>query len=514
MFAEELLVPLRDVDRLAGVREGVDQREKVLSILEAIERRPLRTADASLIKVTLLEYIRKMNLENDTKLVTLINQRFSFEYLPLVSSLGIENGVKGKSSLGLDEINIKVTQKDEWRKAGPAITPLDFVAGPRYYLCSVRRIQTPLSTTYRMYLDGTKDFDTNGSLVNCAMKEGSILLLAAKKFKAGSPSQCYIWHHADSKLWKEKSAVGKLTRLPNNIYCGVPLATSTGDNIEALKDSGEISPINSPVSNRDEREDGEFIAQAVATSTSSPKLSRKWSFRQQSTTGSNNMVSDGSVAGLLPDGGIAFSMSSTQSMEKLIHFTGVAVRSAGNTNSADAGGGTEAGSTSTVGANNLVESSSAVEEGGSKSWHSEQALVERLNSLLNKELTQQHADAQALTLLRSKMPRKVPSAGGKTLHTVAFSKDSRVRAASRKNLVVDTVAASDALATATEWTTESAVPPLLQVSYRASFSCSFFRGVFFLFLFCFYFLAISNADGFLCSWGNLTRGYSVWIFTI
>lgn len=491
MFVEELLVPIRNVIVAHSDSEVGEVREKALTFLAAIESRPLKKAEANLIKVTLTELLTRFQLEHDTKLIALINKRFSYEYLPGVSSLGLQNIIpKDGGNVGLEDISIELNQKDVQSRAQSAnsqsklaaLTSLDIPADQKrwYYLCSVRRFQTALSTTYRMYLDGTKEFDNAGSLVNTTMNETPVLLLAAKKFKTGTPSQCYFWNNADTKLWKDKSAVGKVTRLPNNTYCGVPLVSSGQDSMLSSpvpRLDGEYSPVNSP-SVRDGT-----VEDTAGTSQAGPVLSKvksatRWSFRQP-TSGSNNAsgsslqsAAESTTAGgaaSIPDGGIAFSMN-CQGMDKLIHFSGVAARSSNTTPSTLLKLPSQADFTASSFTADTADAAPTAEESArnvpqlNSNPQGEQALVDKLEALAKKELSQEEAEAQALTLLRSKQPRKMPSAGGKTLHTVAFSKESRVKAASRKNLVVDTVAAgSAALAQAAEWTTESSVPPILQV---------------------------------------------------
>lgn len=67
-----------------------------------------------------------------------------------------------------------------------------------------------------------------------------------------------------------------------------------------------------------------------------------------------------------------------------------------------------------------------------------------------------------LLYLRSKQPRKVISRG-KCMYSVSFSKEGRVRAPSRKNLVIDIVNNNDIT---NEWLDETDLPPILQVKIK------------------------------------------------
>ena len=56
----------------------------------------------------------------------------------------------------------------------------------------------------------------------------------------------------------------------------------------------------------------------------------------------------------------------------------------------------------------------------------------------------------------------IQSIVGNVIHTVAYSKESRVKAPSRKNIVIDSC--NDDI-TSTEWVADEKKPAMLQVNY-------------------------------------------------
>jgi hypothetical protein len=145
----------------------------------------------------------------------------------------------------------------------------------------------------------------------------------------------------------------------------------------------------------------------------------------------------------------------------------------------------------------------------------EQVLLDKVDAFARKDFAKllEYTDAHSTLYLRSKLPRKVPSTtGGKPMHSVAFSKDARVQAASRKNLVLDAVpadhledaaagclakaAAAAAAAVAAEWSTEgaAAAPPMLQVrgAHHAGFKFFFLLVLFVSLVFHNYFIVVSS----------------------
>jgi hypothetical protein len=487
MSTEELLLSLRD-DRLPATSSPEEVRSKMMKLLATIERWPLRFKDAQLLRQACTETITRFELDNDKKLTAAVEARFSFEFIPKVTKLNLSTSKKKVEPLSVDEIAVGLASEegmkptvDEKERAASSsgIDPFTLSSPKkRYFLCSVRRQQTALWTAYRMYLDGTQEFDSTGRLINYVPNDPPISLLGAKKFKTGAGAQSLIWNLPDIKLWKDKNAVGKLSRLPNSVYYGMPLPTAglavdtapsplprdaSTTSFDSGSEHGENAVTTQPTDQNTTQGESTGIAeesQAGASASSAQQVgsrppSTRWAFRPPTapTAGSGATTASSTSApttaqASTPDGSIALSVSTT-GMDKLIHLNGIAARKPATANHADPG--TTAGSDpDTV---SLTESQH----------------LEKLEALLRKESSAADFEDPSLLLFRSRLPRKVPSAGGKTTHAVAFGNVSRVRAASRKNLALDalTAATSNAseAACTVEWTADNNKPALLQVTY-------------------------------------------------
>lgn len=474
-----------------------EARKVIFQALALLESRPLRCREVQLVRAALTEIMQKFQLENDEKVASLINTRFSFEFIPGITKLGLEV----TKPLEMEEIAVDVPTEPRKTTSSSVergslvlnVDTLNLTLSDRfYYLCSVKRTQTALWTSYRMYLDGTRQFDQNGALTTAVMNEAPVLLFGAKKFKSGPVAQCLIWNLPDVKLWKDKNAIGKLSRLQTSLYYGMPFPldhTTDGCQPPSLSpllqslsvasfategsDHG-LSPLPSPrvlapaaaefstadamTTNDEDREKAAMTAHPTnATNRSAPT---RWSFRATTNAApgqSNANTATGTLSALTAGGGggggIALALHST-GMDKLTQLSAVSY-----TLPRLRGVNLEPGAVATV------------EGEGSKvpiAAPSEEQMLIKLDDLQRKETAPSDFCNPNLLLLRSRLPRKVPSAGGKVAFSLPYSEVSRVRTPSRKNLVVDAVTASSSAEEAecaAEWTEDRSKPALLQVGH-------------------------------------------------
>lgn len=318
----------------------------LVRIMRDIESCYLKIAEMRTLRSAISEFISFHGLGDEKELYRTLQSRFSLDYLPGVSQLGLHR------FSGLRE-QIPAAALPSLPSPMPSAAPKPISTSSQcYMMCSIRRQQQALWTTYRLYLDGTRDL-ADGA----ALSSEPVCLLAAKTLKSGMSSTCLVWGSGDARQWKEKSAVGRITRGgpgTGTTYLGIPSEDSSND----------------------------------------------------------------------CGGPIAVSVQ-RRGMEKLLYLT------------------------------------AALHKDGS-STSSEVELSTLEATLRSPDLSS--IQSQNLCVLRSKLPRKVSvgsPASGTTVLTIAFGRDTRVRAASRKNLAMDNVVASN------DWAPESEHPPVLTVGKMA-----------------------------------------------
>ncbi len=261
-----------------------------------------------------------------------------------------------------------------------------------------------------MYLDGTKDLNcVTGELSNLQEGAAPSMLLGAKKLKSGISAHCLVWRAEDSKAWKDRNACGKISR-SNSTYTGSPIvsdaALTSDSGSSALPPDGDLNG-GDPISEGDRSTPIPTDGAVTVSESATPHLSV--------SIGRESVVT----------------AVSSRGADKLIHLTAVvpAVHSE---------------SPHSVGAG-PVEAAVSVTE---------------LESALRAMGDPKAAENPRFVYLRSRLPRKVASMGSKKgLHALAFGKESRVRSASRKNLVVDMSGAESA-----DWlAAHNSHPPVLEV---------------------------------------------------
>lgn len=542
---EQLVAPIRAANLpMSSTQDEV--RWKIMHLLSQIETVPLRSRDVQLIREAVAAAMRTFHLEDDRKLTLLIDRRFSFEYIPAISKLNIEKPVK--APLETDEVEVDLVKEDPKlpresirAESGDKTANLDAlkVLSDRkvYYLCSVRRNQSALWTTYHMCLDGVREFEPNGNLSAPAMNEAPIPLLGARKFKSGPSAQALIWNQPDVKQWKDKNAVGRVSRQASAVYYGVPFAEQPDHGLSLSASAASLdtvggsdchtTPSQSPRSNSvgialeslattlmsaDEPPAAPPVAPtapvAPLSATNRSASTVRWSFRSATTA----PLLPPTVTGIttsLSEGSIALALSST-GMDNLLQLCGVSVRKATTTTR----------SASHVALDTVVDTNGNGQAGashpskGTAAAFTEPLLLEKLDALSRKETSPGDFLNPGLLLLRSRLPRKVPSVNGRATYTLPFGDVSRVRTTSRKNLVIDAVTASsdaEEAESAAEWTENRSKPALLQVITTV---CLFCHRLSTDHLTCTLSLSCVHAAAFRCySSGSWTRTTSFWTST-
>lgn len=436
MLVEELVIPLKVASKANAEKiSRVDARNVLLDLLAKIEKRPLRAAEARLLKSEIAEYLVEHDLGKDEFLDKMLNFRFSLSFMPTVSSLNLPNTHSSESSPRNTPYRVDTTRDDRYSPVPlnlPPSTNRAFKIKGNYYMCSVRRHQSTLWTSYRMFLDGTKEMTSSGELANYQESEPGNMLLGAKKLKSGISAQCFVWKTPESKGWKEKNAIGKIVR-SNTTYLGMALNGGSGAGDAGTADAGEETEAAGGAVDWKEFGSGETYEPTQFNTATAATTSATGASAPLTSEGGGG-VSSASAAAAGNGGGagaaIAIAVNS-KGMDKLIHLTAVMAKSPSNN--------TGGAATAAVGGSSSFNFDS-VDDG--------QQLVTELEGVL-KNIQAAGVSATSVldeaaakyVVMKSKLPRKVTSDanGKKGIHTMAFSKESRVKSASRKNLVVDSI---------------------------------------------------------------------------
>jgi hypothetical protein len=417
MFVEELLFPLTVRGSGKGLSEG-SPNAILENLLRHLERRPISALERKTIQNEVISFIKDNNMKLDDPVPLQLSNRLGYSYLPFVCNLGLTNsqvegkGFEGEASPHDTHLAPIVPLPNEY--SGLAVQP---ARAGLYYICTIRRIKSPLSTSYKMYLDNIRDLKSlaynngpDGPNEDHSTGKGrgikppptSVAILGARKMKSGI---ALVWADTeDTREWKDKAAVGRIFRSEECNYSG--RIQFTGKAPSSPDSSRAASPV-----------------QAASSAGDSPPIS----------------------------GPIVCAVRS-KGMDKLIHVAAVA-----SPNSDVDEGAIQ------LCLNSLSSSSSASHTGGAHPTSAPIAAGAVPSSPLPPGCLRLH----------SKLPRKVSAGGRKEIHSVAFGKMSRVRAPSRKNIVIDRVA--DEGTANNEWTSSgSDIPPIFQVSVKLLVVPAFF----------------------------------------
>ena len=129
-------------------------------LLQGIESRPISSSERAQIELEIQNFVSDNDIKRETPILCRLLDRMSFSYFPTVSNLKYSSFEK-KSSLFLE------MKSKDGTEAHPAEHLRDF--HPNYcslalqpakadvlYVCSIRRIKSALSISYRMSIANTK----------------------------------------------------------------------------------------------------------------------------------------------------------------------------------------------------------------------------------------------------------------------------------------------------------------------------------------------------------------------
>lgn len=511
---QELHQHLSDV-QLNQAIYGIRRKRLIQSLIE-LENVSVRAKEVPAVRDTLLEYVQAFHLQKETHLVNAIQSRFSMEYLPGLSTLGLEkykrelNASSSSSSSSVvhnnnsnnDNQTSSTTFAQTPSKAGihtsyNSLTPLQNLSsgenlqeyseapspvvglkktnpeqkcipiGPELYkaihlcsfsktylICSVKRHQSTLWVSYRMFLEGYREFDEQGSLTAVVPLEKPIMLFGAKKLKSGISPTCYIWKSLDSKLWKEKTAIAKILHQGNR-YVGIP-----------FMDMPTVEGYNKPSFDVDVNQSQSDLVASDALDLIDDDVGLKID-NSDSTVPSAVSQDEINIVELMKGGPVVVT-AECKGAEKMIHSNAVYPR------------------------HNLAadgDLSSALTTWG------EEAVMRYITEIeiMISEPSKFSVYARKFHILRNRMPRKIPvtsftstpkkgsssnsnPSGGESAFTPSkktqlgldFGRLSRVTVASRKNLVMEEIFNERGELMNNEWSQES-IHPSFQVSFNKPF---------------------------------------------
>lgn len=235
-FVEELLQPLKADFASEAEAVGV-----LTALLQKLERRPLRFAERKLVQTQVNEIFKRFSIQVESKIAQQFLMRISYDYLPGVSKLGLPEPPNGQydikdgfsESFHSGENTIETAEGDDETCSVTTNSTLapsilrQLSSTTKYFVCTVKRHRSTLWTSYRLYVDEARETLQGKSVV-----KSDQLVYGARKSKSGMSGQYLLWSTPDSKDWREKNAVGKISRVNRSSY----LAKGLGDTTAVAKD--------------------------------------------------------------------------------------------------------------------------------------------------------------------------------------------------------------------------------------------------------------------------------------
>jgi hypothetical protein len=471
----------------------------LLDLMKDFEAKALRVDDMRLLRGAIADYLQQNDLIADKELIRIVSKRFSMAYLPGISNLGLYEYVQYLEQAGYGSIlqqhlmswpelsdrtvssprpntSQKIQNVNTAKLSRPPQDTSIIVGAPnvsssksvRYFLCSFRRNQSALWTSYRLYLDGTQEISTSGEALGTSQLDRPIMLLGAKRLKGGISAQCFVWNSEDAKLWKEKSAVGKITR-NSFIYFGIPgRSSSTSTMQDSIDQDVDVSAPDS-------------TASASAPATNIEAVNDNGSIQsldsKSKSAASDSGHSDISmVKDFLERGPVGIAVQ-TKGQEKIIQLTIAFQKNQSPSVNEESLYELEQLVRNPLGFSNGNSNSSASASAQAKSPEALQLPYVVLRSKIPRKLSDSESSTGTggINVPEKGMSSSSGTAGSASTSSnsqsqfgVSFGKHSRIRYPSRKNLVadvwIDFQNSQKRVAVNNEWSTESMESiPLLQV---------------------------------------------------
>lgn len=132
-------------------------------LLHGLENRPISSTEKTQIELEIQRFVKDNNIRGDTPILYRLIERLSFSYFPTVSNLKNLSFEKKKTSvLSTETRNGMMTPSREQSKdmnIDYSILALQPAKADMLYICSVRRVKSALSASYRMSIDNTKSLE-------------------------------------------------------------------------------------------------------------------------------------------------------------------------------------------------------------------------------------------------------------------------------------------------------------------------------------------------------------------
>mmetsp|Transcript_9469 Transcript_9469/g.14263 ORF Transcript_9469/g.14263 Transcript_9469/m.14263 type:complete len:426 (-) Transcript_9469:229-1506(-) len=241
---------INDINQLQSFDGNKSEAITALELfLHKIQSFPLSMDEKIKIECVINDFMCRYDITKRDYVYKLCIDRLSFTYLPGISTLDIkttENTHKNQSpQKGVNTTTpmYKTMGSSESFEchtddcmAAPTMTDAErlrvaLLAAPRGAImeCTIQRKKTALWTTYRLFVDDIRSSRprsaSSGGLDHTAAENNSTrgsggkddllspgFLLCARKPMSGLSSQYHLWTSRDSRDWREKSAIGRVTR--------------------------------------------------------------------------------------------------------------------------------------------------------------------------------------------------------------------------------------------------------------------------------------------------------------
>ena len=136
----------------------------LVDLLHGLENRPISSNERADIEIEVESFAKDNHIDRDSVIFRRLSERLSFSYFPTVSYLK-NNAVDKKQSLYLDSTISNTTNTTESIKSIDCIFNQEFdftelslqpARKDFLYVCSIRRVKSALSTSYRMFMEDAR----------------------------------------------------------------------------------------------------------------------------------------------------------------------------------------------------------------------------------------------------------------------------------------------------------------------------------------------------------------------
>lgn len=140
----------------------------LIELLRSLENRPISSSERAQIQLEVQCFVKDKKIKQDSPILQSLSERLSFSYFPTVSYLK-----KSSYERKPPPSNVSPVVSDATRTQDSMIHPhlsdyYSFALQPAvadiFYVCSIRRIKSALSTSYRMSIENTRNLKNTSEL--------------------------------------------------------------------------------------------------------------------------------------------------------------------------------------------------------------------------------------------------------------------------------------------------------------------------------------------------------------